>query len=124
AREGQNAVTAPIGDAPAWRAAIEDLARAPDKRGLLGHLGHERYLREFDIHKVARRIEGVYATALTARGADTLQLARPAFVRREAADAALAGDASWSRRGSDRLLVVIPALNEADDIGDVIREAR
>jgi len=123
AREGQNAVTAPIGDVAAWRAAIEDLAASPEKRRLLGHLGHERYLREFDIHKVARRIEGVYATALTARGADTLQLARPAFVR-ASAGGALAGDATWSRRGSKRLLVVIPALNEADDIGDVIREAR
>lgn len=124
AREGQNAMAAPIGDVGAWRAAIEALAASPEKRHLLGRLGHERYLREFDIHAVARRIEGVYATALTARGADTLQLARPAFVRHAARDGALPGDASWSRRGRSRLLVVIPALNEADDIGDVIREAR
>jgi glycosyltransferase involved in cell wall biosynthesis len=124
ARDGQNAMTVPIGDVPAWRAAIEALAASPEKRRLLGHLGYQRYLREFDIHKVARRIEGVYATALTARGADTLQLARPAFVRRAAIGGAPGGDASWSRRGTGRRLVVIPALNEADDIGDVIRQAR
>ncbi len=110
AREGQNAMTAsrsrtwPRGAsaiaALAARPGAAPPARTPRARALPARVRHPQ---------VARRIEGVYATALTARGADTLQLADgrsiPAATRTRPP-----GDAASSRRGAGRLLVVIPAL--------------
>jgi glycosyltransferase involved in cell wall biosynthesis len=113
ARDGQNALAAPIDDVPAWREAIGVLAASPARRQLLGHLGRERFVRELGIEAVARRIDRVYRTALSARGAEPLQLA-PAPASAE----------SRAPRGDERLLVVIPALNEADGIGSVIAQTR
>jgi glycosyltransferase involved in cell wall biosynthesis len=115
ARHGQNAIAVPRDDVAAWRAAIEALAASPARRQMLGHLGRQRYLREFGIGHVERGVRDVYATALIARGAEYVRTmpARPAVPAR-----------NRSRRGENRLLVVIPALNEADDIGAVITQVR
>lgn len=120
ARNGQNAVVVPPDEPVAWRAALTALASSPAKRQLLGHLGHERYAREFDIATVADRISDVYDLALRIRSQDNMP--RLAEVR---ASRSLAKGAAPPPRGfPDRLLVVIPALNEAADIGEVIRQVR
>ena len=114
ARDGQNAVAAPVDDVPAWSQAIEALARSPARRQLLGRLGKERYSREFDIAKLEPRIERIYRMAQSARGVDMLHISP---------DTAMPLPESL-RRGTDRLLVVIPALNEAECIGEVIAQTR
>lgn len=118
ARDGQNAIVVPPTDIPAWQAAITTLANSPTKRQLLGHLGRERYNREFDIAGISRRIGDVYAHALRVSVDDAAPRLAPI-------------DPSWSAMPSsgavglgDRLLVVIPALNEAEDIGAVIAQVR
>jgi len=113
ARDGQNAQAVPADDVAAWRSAIESLAHSPSRRQMLGHLGQQRYAREFDVAGVEARIAKVYRTALCARGADAFQLWPQTESERVA-----------TSRGADRLLVVIPALNEADCIGAVISETR
>jgi len=105
ARQGCNGVHARTGDAAAWKDALGELARDPARREALGRAGFERYRLEFDIAAVAKRIEGVYGLALAADGEDP--------VPREGASPA-----------SGRLLVVIPALNEAACIGSVVSQVR
>ncbi|HET9652937.1 MAG TPA: glycosyltransferase, partial [Usitatibacter sp.] len=73
AREGQNALLATPLDAQSWRNALDTLAAAPAKRALLGRLGHQRYLREFDIADVGRRVEAIYAQLLRARAPDAVE---------------------------------------------------
>ncbi|MGE5094787.1 MAG: glycosyltransferase [Betaproteobacteria bacterium] len=119
ARDGQNAVVVPPGDVAAWRRGIEALAASPARRQLLGYLGHERFVRELGIEAVERRIQDIYATALVAHGAET----RPAPMRSPRFAAPRAANAGIPR-GDQRLLVIIPALNEADCIGAVITQAR
>jgi glycosyltransferase involved in cell wall biosynthesis len=122
ARKGQNALLVPAGDVNAWRAALTALASSPAKRELLGHLGHERYQREFQIAAIEPRIRRVYDLALRMRTED---LAPPLASLPAAADASAVADEKTTARGfPDRLLVVIPALNEAEDIGAVINEVR
>src|SRR5262249_11082875 len=64
ARPGQNALAAPPGDVPAWREALASLAASPARQQLLGHLGRERFLRDFDIGSVATRVHAVYEHAM------------------------------------------------------------
>jgi hypothetical protein len=120
ARQGQNALLVPPEDPAALAAALASLAAHPAQRQMLGTLGRERYLREFDIARVARGVRSVYAVALRMRaGADGELPARgpaPAHAGREAVAAGVAG--------AQRILVVIPALNEAACIGDVISQLR
>jgi glycosyltransferase involved in cell wall biosynthesis len=119
ARNGQNAMVVPAGDVDAWRAGLTALANSRAKRELLGHLGHERYQREFQIAAIERRISGVYDLALRMRTDD---VAPPLASLPAVAEAPAVAD---SARGlPDRLLVVIPALNEAEDIGAVINDVR
>lgn len=113
ARSGQNAVTVPPNDPAAWEVAIRTLGTQASHRQVLGLLGFERYEREFDIARVAERIDEIYAMALAG-----MREGGPA--PREGED----GDADRPSGHSDRMLVVIPALNEADCVGDVIRQAR
>ncbi len=114
ARRGQNAIVAPPGDARAWREALLGLARHPTQGQLLGRLGRERFLREFDIARVAERIHWLYAFIRQVVSADTMFTpAAPA-----------PSPPRVSSPGSARLLVVIPALNEADCIGDVVARTR
>ena len=122
ARPGQNAVVVPVDDVPAWSAAIESLAASPARRDLLGRLGAERYAREFDIAGVARQVDAVYRAARAAASGED----RPPAAG-DLSDAPLEEDVAPSRApaaGAGRLLIVIPALNEAACIGDVIRLAR
>jgi glycosyltransferase involved in cell wall biosynthesis len=122
ARNGQNALVVPAGNVQAWRAALTTLAHSPAKRDLLGHLGHERYQREFQIDSIERRISRIYDLALRMRAED---LAPPLASLPAAAEAsALTHDKATARGFPDRLLVVIPALNEAEDIGAVINHVR
>jgi glycosyltransferase involved in cell wall biosynthesis len=80
---------------------------------LLGHLGHQRFAREFGIAVVEERVHRVYMIAMAARGAEARQaLPRVPDVAQRPA----------GMRGAERLLVVIPALNEADCIGTVISQ--
>jgi hypothetical protein len=107
-------VLVPPEDVEAWHAALAALAREPERRQLLGRAGRERYDREFDIARVERRI-GVIYRSLMLKADDT------------AARAALRGDvaaADGHEARAGRLLVVIPALNEAADIGEVVSKAR
>jgi glycosyltransferase involved in cell wall biosynthesis len=124
ARHGQNALLVPPNDTAAWRSQLQALARDPGQRRLLGRLGHERYLREFQIEDVARRIRAVYAL-VHALDADD---AAAADLRDDLGPpTAGAGDDRLTAAypgAQDRLLVVIPALNEAACIGDVIAQVR
>ncbi len=121
ARGGQNAILAEPDNPEVWRAALVTLAEHPAQRAILGRLGEERYRREFDIARVAGRIRRLYAVTLRMATED---------VTARTADAA-EGDESAAENGeregetaSNRLLVVIPALNEAACIGNVIAQAR
>ena len=123
AREGQNAVVVPPEDVGAWREALLALAQSPDKRQLLGRLGAERYWREFDIGIIAARIDWLYrlvvrvteeeALSQQAIGAPDIEVENGSEERVPAAPDL-----------SARLLVVIPALNEAACIGEVISRTR
>lgn len=122
ARDGQNAVLVPPDNVHEWREALRDLAQHPTRRHMLGQLGHQRYLREFDVNDVAHRIREIYGIALTidsdaahARD-DASEDASPVAPEED--------EAGESMHPRDRLLVVIPALNESACIGDVITEAR
>jgi glycosyltransferase involved in cell wall biosynthesis len=120
ARAGHNAMLAPPEDADAWREALQALARSPQRRQLMGRLGHDRYLREFDIATVAARLAWVYELALKVRARDEAAVDISPIMG-EAAEAQIA-DAPGAATG--RLLVVIPALDEGDCIGSVIAQAR
>ena len=118
AREGQNAVRIPPGDVREWREALVALALAPARRQVMGHLGYQRYLRELGIAQVASKLDGAYAVALrnsTEESAVAIEAPPMRYADR---------DEDHVRGRADRLLIVIPALNEAACIGGVIEEAR
>ncbi|HZZ95329.1 MAG TPA: glycosyltransferase [Usitatibacter sp.] len=119
ARDGQNALHVPPDDPAAWRVALELLERSPRKRALMGRLGLERYQRDFDIRSVAAALDRVYGVAarLASRDAPLEPLDWSAEPEPAEGTEALIG-------ADKRLLVVIPALNEADCIGEVISELR
>ena len=97
----------------AWRKALEALAESPSRRAALGQAGAERYRREFGIATVAQRLEPVYELAVNAGIED--------------AETRIARGAPPEFGGApipERLLIVIPALNEEQDIGAVIDEVR
>ena len=120
ARQGQNAIAVRMGEAPAWTAALEELARHPAQRQILGRLGRERFAREFDVAQVASRLHWLYELALRMRAGDAAHL-EPAPTDELPGDDA--GEAGSVPRVA-RLLAVIPALNEAACIGDVIAQMR
>ena len=105
AQAGRNAVHARMEEVGAWQEALAALARDPQRREALGKAGEERFRREFTIERVAARMDRVYAQALRVED-DSPAVARPAAA------------------GTGRLLIVMPALNEADCIGRVIAGAR
>ena len=116
ARDGHNAVLFAPGDANALHAALDALATSPARRTLLGHLGYQRYLREFDIADVARRVLEVYRLALRTQARDAAPDPRIDAEEHESSGRFVAG------AGAGRLLVVIPALNEAACIGSVVEQ--
>lgn len=123
ARDGQNAMHVAPEDVEAWRGALDLLARSPQRRQLMGRLGYERYVRDFDIRSVAMRIDSLYALVRTVASRDTVP--EPMLLP---PDSELPGDYATriepTPMPADKLLVVIPALNEADCIGEVIQQAR
>jgi glycosyltransferase involved in cell wall biosynthesis len=128
ARAGQNALAVPTGDVAAWRAALAQMQASPAERQRLGQLGRYRYEREFEIGPVAAAIHGAYRKARQLHAREALQDVHAAEL-----DARLAGvdparpedDLDLPpRTRTDRLLVVIPALNEAECIATVIERAR
>ena len=122
ARNGQNAVLVPPDDVAAWSAGLETLAQHPTERHMLGHLGYRRYLRDFDIAGVAARIRWLYGQMINARREEEKMKAAK-FDPAESM-AAMREDPVLASEFRDRLLVVIPALDEAGVIGGVIKEAR
>jgi cellulose synthase/poly-beta-1,6-N-acetylglucosamine synthase-like glycosyltransferase len=92
---------------------------------MMGRMGHERYKREFDIAGVARRIDEVYAVVRHVAARD-VALAKTDWTDDTGPETApLPGPrADPFLPPDERLLVVIPALNEADCIGEVIDQVR
>jgi glycosyltransferase involved in cell wall biosynthesis len=89
---------------------------------MLGHLGFLRYLREFDISGVSARIRWVYEQAIKSRRAEEEM---HDLVRDPVTGLGSGGDGDAPANGyAARVLVVIPALNEADCIGGVIAQAK
>lgn len=113
ARDGENAVIVPPEDVTAWRDALDALATSPARRVALGEAGAQRYRREFGIDQVSRRLEPVYELAVAA-GVEDVETRIARGAPPESGDVPI----------PERLLIVIPALNEEQDIGDVIREVR
>ncbi|MBC8022311.1 MAG: glycosyltransferase, partial [Burkholderiales bacterium] len=119
ARNGQNAMLARTDDVLAWRAALATLHARPGQRTLMGRLGRQRYERDFGIRRIARRITNLYDLA---RRVEMESAA--AQVLEDDGGMPLARDSATEHDGRGRILVVIPALNEADCIGSVITQAR
>jgi glycosyltransferase involved in cell wall biosynthesis len=120
-RNGQNGLLVPAENAAALRSALSRLAANPGERRMLGRLGHERFLREFTIAAVERRIHALYGLLLRMRQEDAVARAIPADDHDAPEPVVEPAFAAPSRA---RLLVVIPALNEADCIAEVITQAR
>jgi hypothetical protein len=117
-RNGQNAILVAPDDVGAWSAALDWLASHPGERHVLGHLGLQRYLRDFDVSGVASRIRWLYAQVTKARAEEEKMKVAPWD--------AVAVDAAERVREqrAGRVLVVIPALDEAGCIGAVISQAK
>jgi glycosyltransferase involved in cell wall biosynthesis len=118
ARNGQNAVLARPDDVLEWRAALDGMQAHPARRTLMGRLGRQRYEREFDIRRISSRITRLYDLA---RRVEMESVAAQALEDDGTVPAVT--DAATANDGGGRILVVIPALNEADCIGSVITEA-
>jgi len=108
ARRGLNAEHAATEDTRDWAWAIEKLAASPERREALGRAGEERFHREFTIGRIAQAIDRVYAHAASVADDGPA----PAF------------GAEAAGRGEGRILAVMPALNEAACIGQVIDRIR
>ncbi|HUQ27012.1 MAG TPA: glycosyltransferase [Usitatibacter sp.] len=119
ARNGQNAVLVRPDDVLAWRAALNALHAHPGQRALMGRLGRQRYQREFDIQRISTRITHLYDLA---RRVEIESVAAQAL--EDDGGTPMANDSATANDGRGRILVVIPALNEADCIGSVIVQAR
>ncbi|MDQ1314261.1 MAG: hypothetical protein QG662_370 [Pseudomonadota bacterium] len=101
ARENENAVLVPPDDAPALAAALAGLREDAATRARLGGRGRRRFLAEFDIAASARRLRRLYARIDPEQDRPAAETVR-----------------------IDRLLVVIPALNEAASIAEVVARVR
>jgi glycosyltransferase involved in cell wall biosynthesis len=101
AREHDNAVLVPPDAVAALAAALAELCRGTSTRSRLGAAGHARFAAEFDIAASARALRRLYAHVDTEHD-------RPAA----------------EPPGRERLLVVIPALDEAASIADVVTRVR
>ena len=128
ARSGQNALAVTTGDVQAWRAALAAMRDAPAERERMGQLGRLRYEQEFDIGPVAASIRGACVKARQLHAREALQDLHAAEISARAADVDPARPEDDldipPRVGTDRLLVVIPALNEQECIATVIERAK
>jgi glycosyltransferase involved in cell wall biosynthesis len=118
ARQGQNAVLVPPEDVLAWRSALALMHQKPAQRAMMGRLGRQRYEREFDIARIASRITKLYDLALRVE-----MESRAAQYLADDGAAGAGRDMVSESDGRGRILVVIPALNEAACIGTVIAQA-
>ena len=123
ARDGQNAVLVPPEDVVAWRAALLAFADSPAKFQIMGRLGAERYARDFDIHIIAARIDWLYGLMFRMLAQDAAAQAYDLDAERPSEDPTERATEPVFESG-ERMLVVIPALNEADCIGEVIAQVR
>lgn len=124
ARDGLNALAVPPEDIEAWQLALRDLAHDAGRREKLGRIGQARYAREFDIDHVAQRIRALYQALSASRSDDAWSSDNAPSVASPVLGAEDEESAIEPPYPRDRLLVVIPALNEAACIGDVIAELR
>ncbi|WP_326541307.1 glycosyltransferase [Pseudorhodoferax sp.] len=89
--------TAPVDDVPAWRAAIAAIAEQPEERQRRGQTGRQAFLQRFAVDACARALELHYRSLVRPRAEPSAQ---------------------------PRLLVVIPARDEAATIGAVVGALR
>jgi glycosyltransferase involved in cell wall biosynthesis len=120
ARNGQNAILVPPEDVLAWRGALDYVQAHPTQRAVMGQLGSQRFEREFDIARTAARITKLYdlARRVELESAAAQAMLDDSTPVQDGTPEPVDGD------GRGRILVVIPALNEADCIGSVIMQAR
>lgn len=95
-QDGVHGRHVPLDEPHAWATAIQELAAAVELRRQYGLAGQQRFERDFDIQAVAARVQGVYEELLAPNR-----------------------DPGKVKAGT---LVVIPALNEEESIGEVVRE--
>lgn len=88
-------MTCPPGDVAAWRNALRWMAQHPAERAVMGQAGHNAFMDRFTISASARAIQREYR---------------------------LAQGLGPSPRTDNELLIVIPARNEANTIGALLRE--
>jgi glycosyltransferase involved in cell wall biosynthesis len=95
--QGGAGLVCPPEDVAAWQAAIAWMAAHPDERGAMGAAGQKAFMQRFTI--------GASATALQ-REYQRAQGLRPSAI------------------GAGKLLIVIPARNEATSIGALLQDLR
>jgi len=88
----------PVGDAPAWRTALESLAEQPLQRQRWGAAGRQALAEQFSMHRCAQGINTQYRLCQSSASAQP----RPP--------------------GAGGTLIVIPARDEASTIGQVVAE--
>lgn len=103
ARQEVNARQVPVEAVNAWRQALVALAADPAARARLGRAGRQRFQSDFHIGSVTHRLDGLYR----------------ALVPEEQGEAATHPTAAPSLP-----LIVIPALNEAASVGQVVARVR
>jgi glycosyltransferase involved in cell wall biosynthesis len=87
----------PTEDVAAWQTAVVWMAEHPDERGAMGRAGRQAFLQRFTIEASAAALQREYR---------------------------LAQDLSPSPSGEGKLLIVIPARNEATTIGALLHDLR
>jgi glycosyltransferase involved in cell wall biosynthesis len=118
AHHGQNALLAEPENVVEWREALRSMAAHPSRRALMGRLGFERYRRELSIESVWQSMRAVYRSVFDLRRIEALESV-PLLASEEEREEPVMRE---PRQG--RLLVVIPALNEAQCIGSVVSQVR
>lgn len=98
--DGVNGMLVPVDDVSAWSDALRYLSTASQLRETMGNNGSRRLHRTFDIADVSRRIDQIYQQALSVRA----DIDRPLAMRTVRMP----------------VLAVIPALDEAETIGEVV----
>lgn len=97
-REGENGLLVSIGDVGMWRDTLRTLSLDPELRRRLGEAGRRRFQAEMTIDQVEARIDELYR--------DVLAEDMP------------------SKSTLNRILVIIPALNEAATVAEVVSKVR
>lgn len=114
AKDGENALLVPPEDVDAWRRALMLAATSPNRLRALGERGAVRFAREYDVRVVAARIREVLTHTHLAAYMDADD---PSGLPVD-----VVADSRRARAGE--YLIVIPALNEAATVAEVVRKAR